>query len=225
MLSIKPGLREVSQSPAIESSFSSLLTKPGKPDTKKALPLALLRCVKQEFFSAVIPRLFLILFRYSQPPLIKESIRYVIAQQTGEESVHGYWLIVSAMGIYVGVAVRLYSSLCFAKTYFGLQLSTAVYQHRINRLKLVTRSALVGIIHTKTMNSPSIAHDNGEATTLMSTDADSLDGIAEMVHETWAQIIEVLIGIRLLSLQVGWIWPLPLFLIYRRYFPSQFSGY
>lgn len=104
-----------------------------------------------------------------------------------------------------------------AKANFVLQLSTTMYHHRINRLKLVTRSALVGIIHTKTMESPSIAHDNGEATTLMSTDADSLDGIAEMVHETWAQVIEVSIGIRLLSLQVGWIWPLPLFLIYCLY--------
>jgi ATP-binding cassette subfamily C (CFTR/MRP) protein 1 len=65
------------------------------------------------------------------------------------------------------------------------------------------------------MESPSIAYDDGEATTLMSTDADSLDGIASMVHETWAQVIEVLIGIRLLAIEVGWVWPLPLFLIYR----------
>lgn len=89
-----------------------------------------------------------------------------------------------------------------------------MYQHRVNRLKLVTRSALVGIIHAKTMESPSIAYDNGEATTLMSTDADSLDGVGDIAHETWAQIVEVLIGIRLLAGQVGWLWPLPLFLIY-----------
>jgi hypothetical protein len=66
------------------------------------------------------------------------------------------------------------------------------------------------------MNSPSVAYDGGEATTLMSTDADSLGSVAEMIHETWAQIIEVVIGIRLLASQVGWIWPLPLFLIYRK---------
>ncbi|OKL59922.1 hypothetical protein UA08_04651 [Talaromyces atroroseus] len=64
----------------------------------------------------------------------------------------------------------------------------------MNRLRLMTRSALVGLIHDKTMRAPSVAYDNGEATTLMSTDADSLDGVAEMVHEIWAQIIEVLIG-------------------------------
>jgi ATP-binding cassette, subfamily C (CFTR/MRP), member 1 len=78
----------------------------------------------------------------------------------------------------------------------------------------MSRSAIVGLIHEKIMKSPSIAYGNGEATTLMSTDADSLDGIAEMIHETWAQVIEVLIGIVLLASQVGWLWPLPIFLIY-----------
>ncbi|KAM0171092.1 hypothetical protein ACHAPF_008462 [Botrytis cinerea] len=168
-----------------------------KPETKYSLPLALMKCLKHPFLAAVMPRLFLIVFRYSQPLLIKESIKYVVAHPTEEESSRGFWLVVSAVAIYIGLA-----------------LSTAVYQHRINRLKLITRGALVGLIHEKTMESPSIAYDNGEATTLMSTDADSLDGIAEMVHETWAQVIEVLIGVGLLAIQVGWIWPLPLFLIY-----------
>jgi len=72
----------------------------------------------------------------------------------------------------------------------------------------------VGLIHDKTMNSPSIAYDNGESTTLMSTDADSLDGVAEMFHETWAQLVEVVIGVILLAREVGWIWPLPLLLIF-----------
>lgn len=78
----------------------------------------------------------------------------------------------------------------------------------------MTRSALIGLIHDHTMKLPSVAYDDSAATTLMSTDADSLEGIAEMVHETWAQIVEVLIGIWLLAGQVGWIWPLPLCLIY-----------
>ncbi|KAK3192091.1 hypothetical protein K4F52_001718 [Lecanicillium sp. MT-2017a] len=64
------------------------------------------------------------------------------------------------------------------------------------------------------MSSPSLPHLEAEATTLMSTDADNLDSIAEMLHETWAQLIEVVIGIVLLAKQVGWIWPLPLVLIF-----------
>lgn len=181
------------------------LTRLAKPETKKSLPIALMRCLWKPFLAAVIPRLFLILFRYSQPTLIKECIRYAVAYPAGAESSHGYWLVVLAVFIYVSLA-----------------LSTAVYQHSINKLKLMTRSALVGLIHDKTMKSPSIAYDNGGATTLMSTDADSLDGIAEMVHETWAQVIEVLIGIGLLASEVGWIWPLPLFLIYLCSYMSRF---
>ncbi|KAE8384470.1 P-loop containing nucleoside triphosphate hydrolase protein [Aspergillus alliaceus] len=176
-----------------------------KPETKKSLPIALMRCLWKPFLAAVIPRLFLILFRYSQPTLIKECIRFAVAYPAGAESSHGFWLVISAVFIYISLA-----------------LSTAVYQHCINKLKLMTKSALVGLIHDKTMKSPSIAYDNGEVTTLMSTDADSLDGIAEMVHETWAQVIEVLIGIGLLASEVGWVWPLPLFLIYLCSYMSRF---
>lgn len=75
----------------------------------------------------------------------------------------------------------------------------------------------MGIIHHKAMSSPSLPHLEAEATTLMSTDADNLDNIAEMLHETWAQLIEVVIGIVLLAEQVGWIWPLPLVLIFREF--------
>ncbi|TVY57487.1 ABC transporter FUM19 [Lachnellula cervina] len=176
-----------------------------RPETRKTLPIALLKAVKKPFLVAIIPRLFLIACRYSQPTLIKRSIRYVLAYSAGAQSEYGYWLVVSAVIVYVGLAI-----------------TTAVYQHCINRLKLLTRSALVGLIHDKTMKSPSIANDNGEATTLMSTDADSLDGIAEMVHEIWAQVVEVVIGIVLLSSEVGWIWPLPLFLIYMCSHVSRF---
>ncbi|KAK7978424.1 hypothetical protein PG988_005914 [Apiospora saccharicola] len=170
---------------------------PDKPETKYALQLALLRCVKRPFVAAIVPRAFLILFRYCQPSLIKETIRYVAASPEDAEDNRGFWIVLVAVVVYVGLAI-----------------STAAYQHRINRLKLMTRSALIGLIHAKTMVSPSIASDNGEATTLMSTDAESLDGIGEMAHETWAKIVEVLIGIVLLAGQVVWIWPLPLFLIY-----------
>ncbi|CZR52737.1 related to multidrug resistance protein [Phialocephala subalpina] len=168
-----------------------------KPESRRTLPLTLFKCIRKPFIAAIIPRLFLIVFRYSQPVLIKESIRFVLTSSAGSGSNRGYWLIVSAIAVYVGLAI-----------------STGIYQQRLNKLKLLTRSALVGLIHDKTMNSPSISYDNGESTTLMSTDADSLDGMAEMFHETWAQVFEVVIGIVLLASEVGWIWPLLLFLIF-----------
>ncbi|KAI1842151.1 hypothetical protein JX266_011684 [Neoarthrinium moseri] len=174
-----------------------LLTRPAKPETRRSLPLALMRCLKSPFLAAVVPRLLLIFFRYSQPILIHQAIIYATATLAPPESFRGYWLVVSAVMIYVGIA-----------------LSAAAYQNSLNRLKLMTRSALVGLIHDHTMTLASVAYDDGASTTLMSTDADNLDGIAEMIHEIWAQVVEVFIGICLLASQVGWIWPLPLFLIY-----------
>ncbi|KAI1179905.1 putative ABC transporter [Nemania sp. FL0916] len=168
-----------------------------EPETKRTLPLALLKALRRPFLVAVIPRLFLIVFRYSQPILIRESIRYVTAYPSDTESNRAFWLIVSAVTVYIGLAI-----------------STSMYQHSINKVKLMTLSALVGLIHHHAMELSSIAYDNSEAVTLMSTDAGRLDGIAEMVHETWAQVIEVLIGVILLAREVGWVWPLPIFLIY-----------
>jgi hypothetical protein len=98
----------------------------------------------------------------------------------------------------------------------NIKVSTTIYQHRLNRLKLQIKSALIGLIHDKAMSSSSTLYEDGEATTLMSTDVDGLDGIAGMFHETWAQILEVVIGVVLLAREVGWIWPLPLVLIFRK---------
>ena len=77
------------------------------PETKKTLPLALFNYLRRPFVAAIIPRLFLLGFRYSQPILIKESIRYVVASPTGTGSSRGSGLVVSAMIIYIGLAVRV----------------------------------------------------------------------------------------------------------------------
>ena len=74
-----------------------------------SLPLALLRCIRRPFAAPFLPRLFLVLFRYSQPALIRESIRFVTATDSALADIEtrGYWLVVSAVTIYVGLAVSL----------------------------------------------------------------------------------------------------------------------
>ncbi|KAI1763558.1 putative ABC transporter [Hypoxylon sp. FL1150] len=178
-----------------------------KPETQRTLPLALLNCVLPQFLAAILPRVSLIVFRYAQPILIKQSIKYITAPPVSNHTSYGYWLTVAALVIYTGLAI-----------------STAVYQNCLNRLKLLTRSALVGLIHHKTIDSPATSYygNDGEAITLMSTDVDSLDGMVEMFHETWAQILEVVIGLVLLAREVGWLWPLPIVLIF---FCSRVSHY
>ncbi|KAL2198120.1 hypothetical protein P885DRAFT_68308 [Corynascus similis CBS 632.67] len=171
-----------------------------KPEIAAPLPLALLICVRRHFSAPVIPRLLLVLFRYCQPVLTRLSIQYI-----AQADIRGYSLVVSAVIIYLGIA-----------------LSTTAYQHRLDKLKVVTRSALVGIIHDKSMSLASESHDSSEAVSLMSFDAEGLDDLPEMIHELWAHILEVVIGIVMLSREVGRIWPLPLVLIF---FCSRMSRY
>jgi ATP-binding cassette, subfamily C (CFTR/MRP), member 1 len=83
-----------------------------RPETQRTLPLALLRCIKKPFLGAIVPRLCLIVFRYSQPVLIKQSIRLVTTPSERSLDTHGYWLIVSAVVVYLGLAV---SALSFSK--------------------------------------------------------------------------------------------------------------
>ncbi|KAK1831127.1 ABC transporter, partial [Podospora conica] len=162
-------------------------------------------CIWRPMAAAAAPRLALILFQYSQPLLIKHSIRYVSAtrywrsEPIPDLTSTGYWLVVSSIFIYVGLALVAASS-----------------QHRLNRLRLITNSALIGLIHEKTMDAPSTPHGGGataEAITLMSTDASDLSSIGQIVLESAAYAIEVVIGFVLLAREVGWIWPLPLVLI------------
>lgn len=179
-----------------------------------ALPLALLRCIWRPMAAAAVPRLALILFQYSQPLLIKHSIRYVSTASISSSIPIGYWLIVSSIVVYIGLAV------CPPPTphphaLTPHQLVAAASQHRLNRLRLITNSALIGLIHSKTMDAPSTPHanTNAEAITLMSTDASDLSSIGPIVVESVAYTVEVLVGFVLLAREVGWIWPLPLVLI------------
>jgi len=77
-----------------------------KPKEKNSLLITLIKCLKWPFLAPVLPRLLLIVFRYSQPILIKESIRHVAAQPPGTQKGDAFWFIVSAVTIYVGLAVR-----------------------------------------------------------------------------------------------------------------------
>ena len=81
------------------------------PETNNALTLALMRCIWRPAAAAAVPRLALILFQYSQPVLIKHSIRYVSSPPVETSIPYGYWLIVSSVVVYVGLAVCLLAPL------------------------------------------------------------------------------------------------------------------
>ncbi|PWY88085.1 putative ATP-binding cassette transporter [Aspergillus sclerotioniger CBS 115572] len=163
-----------------------------EPVTKWTLPVTLIRCLKDAFLSPIIPRLFVILFRYIQPIFMGAAIRFV---RGPSETDDGRQLILYAAGIYVGMAV-----------------SSAVYQQQINRLKIMVRGALISLIHNQSLNIPNTGVS--DAVTLMSSDVDSVESTGEIFHETWAQLLEVIVGTVLLAARIQWFALLPLVIIF-----------
>ncbi|KAH7400242.1 P-loop containing nucleoside triphosphate hydrolase protein [Cadophora sp. MPI-SDFR-AT-0126] len=174
-----------------------------KPEGIRTLPLVLLHCLSKPFTAAVLPRIFLVIFKYAQTVLISLAIRFVKGPDMDRE--HGYSLVLAALCVYLGLAI-----------------STAVYQHRLNRLKVMIRGSLVGLIYHRSLEVESGKHDDGKAVTLLNSDVESLDSVGEMFHETWAQLLEVVVGTALLTRQIGWLSFVPLVIIF---FCSRMSKY
>lgn len=114
---------------SMSSCAQSLIrTSTAKPENKATLPKVLLRCLLQPFIAVIIPRLFLTTFRYGQPVLIRRAIRFVTEATTSENSsVAGYWIIITAIIVYIGLAVRPFNPFVllkltkFSGVCFGLQ--------------------------------------------------------------------------------------------------------
>ncbi|KFY10231.1 hypothetical protein V491_07753 [Pseudogymnoascus sp. VKM F-3775] len=151
-----------------------------------ALAMATLRSFWTSLLAAVVPRLCLIGFNYSQPFLINRVIDFI--GETGDTSSanNGYGLIGATALIYIGIAI-----------------STAIYKHKTYRVITMIRSALVSIVYSKTLIIEDGAFDNAAALTLMSTDVDRIASSLQTVHEIWANVIELSIAIYLLQRQVG----------------------
>lgn len=130
-----------------------------------------------------------------------------------------YWLVIKAATVYLGMAVSIVCiplSPNLARLTTHRQVSTSVYQHRVNRLEVMTRGAMVSLIHSRALDARNGETKDGQVATLLSNDVSNMEDSARMFHETWAQFVEVVVGTFLLSRQVGWLWPLPLILIFRK---------
>ncbi|KAF5694946.1 major facilitator family transporter [Fusarium denticulatum] len=89
-----------------------------------------------------------------------------------------------------------------------------IYHHRLNRLSIMTKGTLVGLINDASLRQSSSSYNDGIAPTLISTDTESVMRFASMFHETWAHVLEVIIGMTMLARQIRWAAPVPLVIIF-----------
>jgi ATP-binding cassette subfamily C (CFTR/MRP) protein 1 len=210
------GIKEVREIPDLLCFLPMTNFSKAKPERNITLPYVLLNCFKRPVTAAVLPRLFLIVFRYSQPVLINIAVRYISnAPKESGSTEEGRWLIVAALAVYVGLAVSVVPPYYHhgLAAHALLQISKAAYQHQLNRLRVMARGALVGLIYQRSLQVRSASYEDGNAVTLMSTDVDNVQDVGEMFHETWAQFLEVVVGTMILATQIGWLFPVPLIII------------
>jgi len=83
------------------------------------------------------------------------------------------------------------------------QVSRAIYSRQTNRMLAQIRSGLIGSIYRHTTTLQASALKDSAAITLMGTDVERIIQSLGHVHELWASIPEVALGIWLLARQVG----------------------
>ncbi len=76
------------------------------------------------------------------------------------------------------------------------------------------RGRLISLIHERALHVWNASYENGNAGFLMSTDADKVQPVVEILHDTWVYILEVIIGTTFLATQIGWLCPAPLVFIF-----------
>ncbi|RAK91834.1 ATP-binding cassette transporter [Aspergillus costaricaensis CBS 115574] len=77
----------------------------------------------------------------------------------------------------------------------------------------MVRGALIGLVHDQAMRLPGKEAES-EAVTLINSDVDSVESVGEILHDTWAYLLEVMIGTTLLAARLQWFAFLPLAIIF-----------
>ncbi|EEU41992.1 uncharacterized protein NECHADRAFT_50921 [Fusarium vanettenii 77-13-4] len=154
----------------------------------KTSPFCLLKCTfmayKWQFLAGIPPRLLHSGFNFAQPFLIQAIIIFVSMEETS----------VQIAGGLIGATVLVY---------IGLAISGAWHRYMSNQLVVMYRGGLVSLIFQKTLKLRTASIKDSAPVTLMTTDVDVIVAAGASIHDMWANLVELPIGIYLLYRQVG----------------------
>ncbi|KAJ5598777.1 hypothetical protein N7537_008861 [Penicillium hordei] len=153
---------------------------------KYCLAFATFTAFQSDFWKAVIPRLCYTGFSFAQPFLINKIVDVVGTSKSNHPQ--------GTVGGLVGAT---------ALVYLGLAFSRCHYTHHTYRLITSVRGGLVTLIFTKVMDLEASEAKDSAAVTLMSTDVDGVASGLQKIHDIWASVIELGLGVYLLQRQVG----------------------
>ncbi|PWY94818.1 multidrug resistance-associated protein [Aspergillus sclerotioniger CBS 115572] len=170
-------------------------TQRRSPERRFEFPWQMCRALWWPLVSAVFPRLCLIGFTFAQPFLITSTLDWLNDPHSAENK--GYGLIGATVLIYLGLAIF-----------------TLHYDHKLYRFLTMFRGAASSLIYEHALRIPDGELEDRSATiTLMTTDIDRITACLANLNECWARAIEVVIGITLLALRLGWVSLMPVIIV------------
>jgi ATP-binding cassette, subfamily C (CFTR/MRP), member 1 len=164
--------------------------------SRRALVSASIKAFRKPLAAMVFPRICLIGLNFAQPFLISRLLNLLRDPDSMNNRNIGYGLIGATGAIYLGIAVL-----------------NGWYKHQLFRCITSFRGAMIAFIFNRALHLPDGVYNESKAVSLMGTDIDRICVSIERVHEVWAQLLEVLIGVSLLGLQLGWICVLPVAIV------------
>ncbi|KAF4964511.1 hypothetical protein FSARC_7575 [Fusarium sarcochroum] len=166
---------------------SEPLEKRWEQSSKQSQP-SLLKCTflayKWQLAAGIIPRLLHSGFNFAQPFLIQSVIVFVSRKQMSIQISSGL----------IGATVLIY---------LGLAISGAWYKHMSYQLVTMYRGGLVSLIFKKTLKLKTTSIKESAPVTLMTADVETMVAAGASVHDMWANMLELPVGIYLLYRQVG----------------------
>ncbi|KAF5614045.1 Canalicular multispecific organic anion transporter 2 [Fusarium tjaetaba] len=151
----------------------------GQPSLLKSTFLA----YKWQFAAGIIPRLLHSGFNFAQPFLIQSVILLVSKKEMSVQTSSGL----------IGATVLIY---------LGLAISGAWHKHMSYQLVTMYRGGLVSLIFKKTLKLKTSSIKDSAPVTLMTADVETIVAAGASVHDMWANMLELPVGIYLLYRQV-----------------------
>ncbi|KAF9873848.1 ABC multidrug transporter [Colletotrichum karsti] len=144
---------------------------------------------------AVLPRLCLLGFTFCQPFFLQRLLGYLSSQESDTPTASGL----------IAVAVLTYS---------GIAISTSLYWYYQERFQSRLRGYLISAIYRKATSIHHVGNGDSAAVTLMGADVERIYTGLRLMHELWANIIQITLASWLLQHQLGFAFLAPLVIVF-----------
>ncbi|KAF4926898.1 ABC transporter FUM19 [Colletotrichum viniferum] len=149
----------------------------------------------------ILPRLCLLGFTFCQPFFLQRLLGFLSSNEDNSSTASGL----------VAVAVLTYS---------GIAISTALYWYYQERFQSLLRAYLISAIYRKTAVIQHMGDGDSAAVTLMGADVERIYTGLRLMHEVWANAIQIGLASWLLQRQLGLAFLAPLAIVLICFFIS-----